>query len=115
MLIVASAASLYWTVVAVDSTLHGFDWRLLAAFGVIATVVGFAGAVLSIRRKWQAIAISVVCLPLIVNLVVVESTLAGYGLAIPWVPLMLALAAAVLGGVFITNADDYFAKPPQPT
>jgi hypothetical protein len=115
LLAVASAASLYWTVVAVDSTMHGFDWRLLAAFGCIATVFGFAGAVLSIRRKWQTVAICVVCLPLIVNLVVVESALAAYGLPIPWMQLLLALAAAILSGIVISNGEDFFTKPQQPT
>ena len=90
MLAVASLISLYWGLVGLDSTLHGFDWALLTVSGLISFGFGLVGAVMSMRRKQQALAIFAVCLPLIVNLVAVKSALDGYQLAIPWVTIVIA-------------------------
>jgi hypothetical protein len=108
MLAVASLISLYWGLVGLDSTLHGFDWALLCISGLTSFGFGLAGAVMSMRRKQQALAIFAVCLPLIVNLVTVKSSLDGYQLAIPWVTMVIATAVSIVSGLLISNSDEQF-------
>ena len=108
MLAVASLISLYWGLVGLDSTLHGFDWALLGISGLVSFGFGLASAVMSMRRKQQALAIVAVCLPLIVNLVAVKTSLDGYQLAIPWVTLVIATAVSIVSGLLISNSDEQF-------
>jgi hypothetical protein len=108
MLAVASLVSLYWGLVGLDSTLHGFDWALLSISGLVAFGFGLAGAVMSMRKKQQALAILAVCLPLIVNLVAVKSALDGYQLAIPWLTIVIATAVSIVSGLLISNSDEQF-------
>jgi len=51
LLAIASFLSVYWTLVGLEGVLHGFDWVLLVIFGVIASVGGFVGCVMSRRRR----------------------------------------------------------------
>jgi hypothetical protein len=108
LLAVASVISLYWTLVGIDGTLHGFDWNLLAVLGLISFGLGLTGAVLSLRRKNQTLVLFAICLPLIVNLVPVHISLERYQLSVPWVNLMAALAIAIASGFLISNADEQF-------
>jgi hypothetical protein len=108
LLAIASIISLYWTLVGIDSTLHGFGWSLLALMELISSGVGLAGAVFSLKRKNQAFVLCAIILPLILNLVLVRASLESYMLPIPWANLTAALAIAIASAFLISNADEQF-------
>jgi len=110
LLAVASVISFYWGIVGIDSTLHGFDWALLAAAGLISFGLGLAGATMAIMKKGQAGVILAVCLPLIINLVVVKTSLESYQLIIPWPTVLFALAASIVSGILISNSNGQFRQ-----
>jgi hypothetical protein len=109
LLALASAISLYWGIVGIDSTLQGFNWMLLAALGIVSCGVGLAGAIMSLKNKNHAFVIFSVIVPLITNFVVVKAELGMYQLATPWITLIVAFAASLLSGLLICNADDHAA------
>jgi predicted outer membrane lipoprotein len=108
LLAAASVISLYWALIGIDGTFHGFDWSSLAVLELISFGLGFTGAVLSLRRKNQTLILFTVCLPLIANLVPVHTSLESYQLAIPWVNLTAALTIAIASGFLIANANEQF-------
>ena len=97
----------------VEGTLHGFDWLLLAALGLLSFGLGITGAVLSLKQKNQAFILFAMCLPLIANLVPIQSSLESYQLAVPWLSLMAALVIAIASVFLISNADEQFNKKPS--
>ncbi len=109
LLMVASFISLYWGIVGFDSTLHGFDWAVLGLAGIGSFACGLAGSIMSLKRKSQTLAIFAACAPLIVNEVAVKAALDVYQLATPWITLALSLAAAVISGILISNANEQFS------
>jgi hypothetical protein len=113
LLAVVSFISLYWALVGVEGTLHGFDWLLLAALGLLSFGLGITGAVLSLKQKNQAFILFAMCLPLIANLVPIQSSLESYQLAVPWLSLMAALVIAIASVFLISNADEQFNKKPS--
>jgi hypothetical protein len=106
LLAIASFISLYWGVVGFDSALHGFDWALLGVAGIGSFGVGFAGSIMSLKRKNQTLTIFTVCAPLIVNEVAVKAALDVYQLATPWMIIVPSLVIAVISGIFVSNANN---------
>jgi hypothetical protein len=109
MLAVTSAISLYWGLVGLDATMHGFDWLLLTILGLLSFVFALVGAIMSMRKKNQALAITSAIAPL-VALVAVQTSLSSYGLTVPMIQLGLELSAIIVGEVLICNADAQFIK-----
>jgi hypothetical protein len=107
-LIGASFISLYWGVVGVDSTLHGFNWGSFAFLGFAAFAFGVAGSILSWKRKHQAAVLFVTCLSLVANVAAVKVSLDSYLLPLPWTLLALAFAVSLISGLLIGNSDDQF-------
>jgi hypothetical protein len=107
LLVVGAAVSLYWGLVGLDGSLSGFDWQLLVLFGLLGFVVGLVGAVFSARKKHQALAILSSIAPMMA-LVIVETSLAGYGLMVPWITLIATLAVVAVGGGIVCNLDNQF-------
>ena len=118
MLLGASFISLYWGVVGVDSSLHGFSWVLLASVGFASFIFGVAGSVMSWKRKRQAAVLFVISLSLVANVAAVKASLDSYLLPMPWIFLGLSFAVSLINGLLIGNSDDQFptkqAKPQQP-
>jgi cytochrome c oxidase subunit IV len=109
LLSVGAVVSLYWGLVGLDGSLSGFNWQLLVIFGLLGLVAGLVSAVFSMRKKRQALAIVSAIAPMML-LVVVETSLAGYGLTVPWVTLIAALAVVAIGGGIICNLDNQFRE-----
>jgi len=107
----AAIVSLYWGLVGLEGTLHGFDWAILTLLAFLSSALGFAGATMAAKKKGQAFAILTVILPLIVNLVMVKTSLEAYQMAVPWGILIASLALSLTGGLLICNANEQFAKP----
>ena len=105
----ASVISLYWGIVGLDSTLHGFEWAPLATLGLIAFCFGFAGAIMSMRKRNPSLAIFATIAPFI-TLVLVKTSLNAYQLATPWITLAPSIAIAILSLILITNSDGQFTK-----
>ncbi|MCW4010546.1 MAG: hypothetical protein NWF05_08000 [Candidatus Bathyarchaeota archaeon] len=110
LLAAASIVSLYWGLVGLDGALHGFDWTILALLAFLSSALGFAGTAMAVKKKGQAFVILTVILPLIVNLVLVKTSLEAYQLAIPWGILVASLVFSLAGGLLICNADEQFSK-----
>jgi UDP-N-acetylmuramyl pentapeptide phosphotransferase/UDP-N-acetylglucosamine-1-phosphate transferase len=113
LLLLASLISLYWGYVGIESTLHGFNLILLILSALGAFVFGFAGALMAIRRKYQAVAVFAVCAPLLANIVAVKFSLDAYQLATPWLAIYVSIAISIVGGVLISNADEQFSNNRQ--
>jgi len=110
LLAVTSVISLYWGLVGLDSSLHGFDWMLLTMMGLLSFGFGLAASVLSLRGKNQALVIFAVIPPMLTNLVFVKTSLDIYQLANPWLILIGSIVLSVVSGVLICNADQAFRK-----
>lgn len=108
LLAVTSVISLYWGLVGLDSTLHGFDWIVLLIFGLLSFGFGLAASVLSLRKKIQPLVIFVINMPLFTNLVGVKYALDMYGLANPWLMMIASFVISVVSAVLICNADEVF-------
>ncbi len=110
LLFATTLISLYWTAVAFEGTVYGFEWLLLIVFGVVSIATGVFGCVLALRRRNQAFATFAVIIPLLMNVVGVKSALDTYQLANPWLILLAAFLLSVLSGYFITNSDALFKR-----
>lgn len=108
LLAITSVISLYWGLVGLDSTLHGFDWMPLTIFGLLSFGFGLASALLSLRKKIQPLVIFVITMPMITNLVGVKYSLDMYGLTIPWLMLIASFVLSFVSAVLICNADEVF-------
>ncbi|PVX27711.1 MAG: hypothetical protein CW716_00905 [Candidatus Bathyarchaeum sp.] len=108
LLALATFISLYWGAVGLDGTLSGFDWLWLAAFGLLSFGFGFAGSILSVMKRKQAVVIFAVCVPLLANVIAIKSALDGYQLAAPWLIIVPSFIISVLSGILISNADKHF-------
>jgi CHASE2 domain-containing sensor protein len=110
LLLATSLVSLYWSAVAVEASLHGFNWLILAVTSFCAFAVGALGGVMSLRRKNEALVIFAVCVPLIVNLSMVSYALSAYSLAVPWMFIFASTIASIASGLLIAHFDDQFTK-----
>jgi hypothetical protein len=108
LLAVTSVVSLYWGLVGLDSTLHGFDWIVLAVFGLLSFGSGLTASLLSVRKKLQSFVIFVLNMPMITNLIGVKYSLDMYGLANPWLIMIVSLVLSFVSAVLICNADEVF-------
>ncbi len=108
LLAVTSIISLYWGLVGLEGTLHTFDWMLLAALGLVSFAVGIVGTIASLRKKYHALAIFAVVVPLFMNVVGVKGSLDMYGLANPWLILVPSLLLSIISGYLISNSDKMF-------
>jgi len=108
LLAVTSVISLYWGLVGLDSTLHGFDWVPLAMFGMLSFVFGSAASLLLLRKKLQPLVIFAINMPMITNLVGVKSSFDLYGLANPWLLMIVSLVLSFASAVLICNTDELF-------
>ncbi len=110
LLLFSSVVSLYWGSIGVEATLHGFNWLFLAISGSGSFVAGLLGSFFSIRKKNQALVIFLICIPLVVNFIVIKYSLDAYQLTIPWLTIYLSLAASILSGLLISNSDEQFSS-----
>jgi len=108
LLALTSFISLYWGAVGLDGTLSGFDWLWLTAFELLSFGFGFAGSILSVMKKKQAVVIFAVCVPLLANVIAIKSALDAYQLAAPWLIIVPSFIISVLSGILISNADKHF-------
>ena len=106
--------SLYWTFVAVEATLHTFEWALLAVFGIFSTVLGLVGSVMLMRQKHPAMVMSAVMLPMIMNTLAVNASLGMYQLDSPWIWLFASLFLSIISAVFICRTE-MLQRQPQVT
>lgn len=104
--------SLYWTIVAIEGSLHTFDWVLLAVIGFLSVAIGFTGAVLLTRRKQPAATMSAVLFPMIMNTLAVNASLEMYDLVNPWIWLFVSLFFSIISGVFISRSEMFQKQPP---
>ncbi len=107
-LIFSSLIGLYWVLIWVESTFHGFEWALYGFFGAICFGFGLIGGVMSLRRKNQAAALFAVSCSLFANVIVVHASHNSYQLAIPWTLILLTFALSLISGFLIGNSDDQF-------
>ncbi|MGA2386724.1 MAG: hypothetical protein ABSG33_09340 [Candidatus Bathyarchaeia archaeon] len=110
LLLLTSVFSLYWGAVAVEATLHGFNWAIMAVAGLGAFAFGVLGGVLSLKKKNEALVIFAVCTLLVVNVVVLKYAFDTYALTVPWLFILAATAVSIVSGVLITNSDEQFSK-----
>jgi len=104
--------NLYWTFVAVEATMHTFDWALLAVFGVFSAMLGLVGAVMLLRQKHPALVITAVMVPMIMNTLAVNASLGMYQLANPWICLFISLFLSIISAVFISRTEMFQKQPP---
>lgn len=108
LLAIASVISLYWGLVGLDSTLHGFDWWILTILGLGSFSFGLIGGFFSIRKKNQALVIFTIILPMVTNLMGVDYSLGIYELDVPWLILIASFVLIFISAFLICNADDAF-------
>ncbi len=108
LLAVSSIISLYWSLVGLEGIMHGFDWLLLTALGLLSFGFGLACSLLTFKRKYHALAILAVTVPLIVNVVIVKSALDAYMLSYSWLLLAFFAGLSILSAYFISNAEGTF-------
>lgn len=113
LLLVTSALSLYWGVVAIEGIMHTFDWLLFALACFFSFAFGLVGSVLILRKKLLPLTIFVPVIPLIVNTVIVKSVLDASQIASPWLMLVLSFLLSAACIIFISNSDKAFQKPKQ--
>jgi hypothetical protein len=102
---------LYWIFVAVEATMHTFDWALLAVFGVFSAVLGLVGAVMLLRQKHPALVMTAVMMPMIMNTLAVNASLGMYQLANPWIWLFASLFLSIISAVFISRTEMFQRQP----
>jgi hypothetical protein len=110
LLMFTSIVSLYWGSIGVEAISHGFSWLPLAVSGLSSFVLGLVGSVLSMKKKNQALVIFTICVPLIVNFIVITYSLDAYQLTIPRLTIYLSLATSILSGLLISNSDEQFSS-----
>ncbi len=108
LLSITSVISLYWGLVGLDSSLHGFNWVFLSIIGLLAFGFGLTAGIFSVRRKSQSLVIFAVIVPLLTNSIFVKSSLDLYQLAIPWWIVIVSLVLSITSGSLISNADEVF-------
>jgi hypothetical protein len=108
LLIIISIISLYWGLVGLDNTLHGFDWIPLTLFGLLSFGLGLVSGVLSIRKHHQALVIFSINFPMITNLIFVKYSLDLYGLDIQWLILIASFVLSLICAFLICNTDEEF-------
>ena len=104
--------NLYWIFVAVEATMHTFDWALLAVFGVFSAVLGLVGAVMLLRQKHPALVMTAVMMPMIMNTLAVNASLGMYQLVNPWIWLFGSLFLSIISAVFISRTEMFQRQPP---
>jgi len=109
-LIASAFISLYWGIVSLEGFLHTFEWLTFTLLYLLSFVFGFISSVFVFRKRYQAIAVFAVCIPLIVNTVIVKSLLDMYQLPNPWLLIMISVGVSVLSAFFICNSDRAFEK-----
>ena len=102
-----SFISVYWALVGIECTLHGFNWMMLGIFGIISFAFGIVGSVMSKRKKHFALTMIIACFPLIENIIVMNS-FDNYQLPIPWVVITLTFAISTISGILIGRSDKEF-------
>ena len=108
LLAITSIISLYWGLVGLDSTLHGFDWTLLTTICFMSFGFGLTAGILSILRRNQTLVIFAVVVLIFTNLVGVKSSLDLYELTNPWLILIGSFVLSVISGFLVSNADEAF-------
>jgi len=108
LLLATSVISLYWGIVGVDSTAHGFGWLLLSIAGLISFAFGLLGSVVSWRHKNQALVLFTICLSMLANVGFVKFSLDAYQLSTPWIMVTLSFAISVISGLLVGNSDEQF-------
>ncbi|HSV50143.1 MAG TPA: hypothetical protein VLH35_07480 [Candidatus Acidoferrales bacterium] len=110
LLLCASLVSLFWGLIGVEGTLHGFDWTLLIALELSCFVLGTVGSVLSVRKKNQGFVIFTSTVLLTGNFVAVKLSLETYGLPIDWLSVLASIVFCVVSGLLVSSADEEFAQ-----
>jgi hypothetical protein len=110
LLAITSVISLYWGLVGIDSTLHGFDWVLLTVIGFLTFGSGLTASIFAIRRKNQTLVLFALTAPMFTNLVGVTSSLDIYHLATPILLLIIPVVLSAICGFLISNADEAFTQ-----
>jgi hypothetical protein len=115
LLAATAVISLYWGIVGLEATSHTFNWLALGLLGTLTFVFGIVGSLMAIRKKYQAVVIFAVIIPMVMNLVAVKASLDMYALANPWLIFVLSIFLSVISGYFICNSDANFqhANPEQ--
>jgi peptidoglycan/LPS O-acetylase OafA/YrhL len=113
LLIVTSVLSLYWGALAIEGTLHTFDWFILALACMFSFVFGIIGAILVLRKKLQPLAIFAPIIPLLINTIIVKSALDSYQLSNPWLMLFASTVLSAVCIFFVAGSDEAFKKPEQ--
>ena len=108
LLLVTSVISLYWGLVGIDSTVHGFEWMLLAVLGMLSFGFGLATGLLSLKRKNQPLVIFAATVSLLTNFVCVKIFLDMYTLASPLLLLITSVVLSAVSGFLICNSDEAF-------
>jgi hypothetical protein len=103
--------SFYWTIVAIEGTLHTFNWASLAVFGIFSVTLGFTGTLLLMRRKHPAAVMSAAMVPMIMNTLAVNASLSMYQLANPWIWLFSSLFLSIISAVFISRTEMFQRQP----
>ena len=110
-LAVTCIISIYWTIVAIEGSLHTFEWILLTVFGFLSVLMGFIGTALLIRRTQPAATMSAVMFPMIMNTLAVNASLEMYDLVNPWIWLFVSLFFSIISGVFISRSEMFQKQP----
>jgi hypothetical protein len=97
--------NLYWTFVALEATMHAFEWALLAVFGVFSAMLGLVGAVMLLRQKHPALVMTAVMVPMIMNTLAVNASLGMYQLGNPWIWLFASLFLSIISAIFISRTE----------
>ncbi len=113
LLMVTSVLSLYWGLIAVEGTMHTFDWSMFALACMFSFIFGIMGSILILSKKLQPLAIFAPVIPLLINTVIVKSALDGYQLANPWLMLLISTLVSAVCIVFVSGSDKAFKKPRQ--
>ncbi|MCL1977980.1 MAG: hypothetical protein FWG55_07780 [Candidatus Bathyarchaeota archaeon] len=113
LLLVTSLLSLYWGIVAIEGTLHTFNWFLLALACMFSFAFGLMGSVLVLRKKVQPLSIFTPIVPLIINTVIVKAALDGSQLTSPWLMLFFSTILSAVCIFFISSSDKALQKSKQ--
>lgn len=108
LLCLVSAVSLYWGLVALDSTLNGFNWAFLAASGLLSFGFGSLAVIFSMKKKNQALVLLVLNLPLFTNVILISHSLEQYNLNVPGLQILCYLVLNFIAMYLISNADEQF-------
>ncbi len=110
LLIITSILSLYWGIVAIEGTLHTFDWFLFVLTCMFSFAFGVMGSILVFKKKLQPLAIFAPIVPLIVNTIIVKSVLDGSQLASPWLMMVFSALLSAACICLISSSNEAFPK-----